>query len=137
MAPSETPPPDDTQQESLAQAGSSLLRLWRDIASDFLALATLELRLAGLSFAFMVALGVGAALLLVTAWLLLMGAIACWIVIPGSGWGVTLLVMALCNAGGIALLVWLIRARSRDLLFARTRRQLMPAPTQTPTGREP
>lgn len=122
------------QEEPSQDTEGSLLTTWRRIASDFLELAALELRLAGISLAVMVVMGLGAALLLVTAWLLIVAAIACWIMVPETAWAGTLAVIAVVNIAAAAVLVVFMKKRSRDLTFARTRRQIAPehAPAVSP-----
>lgn len=116
-------------QEPSPESEGSLFTTWRQIASDFLDLVSLEFKLAGVSLAVMVALGMGAALLLITAWLLLVAAIACWIMIPDTAWPGTLGIIALVNIIAAVTLGVLMRKRSGDLAFIRTRRQFAPKRT--------
>lgn len=118
--------PKGAAEESLASAGAGLLRTFRSIASDILGLLALEARLAGLSIAAMLGLGVAAALLFIVAWLLLVAGIAFSLVDLGLGWGAALLITALLNVILGAILVRLIFVFSRNLLFKATRRQIAP-----------
>ncbi|MFZ5594794.1 MAG: hypothetical protein ACOY4D_11175 [Pseudomonadota bacterium] len=118
--------PKGAAEESLASAGAGLLRTFRSIASDILGLLALEARLAGLSIAAMLGLGVAAALLFIVAWLLLVAGIAFSLVDLGLGWGAALLITALLNVILGAILVRLIFVFSRNLLFRATRRQIAP-----------
>ena len=126
-------PPTDTPAEdvkdapaeaSLLRKGSALLRTWRAIFDGLAALAALEARLAGLSAAAILGLGLAVGLLFITAWLLLMAGFVLWLVSLGVGWGLALLCIALINVlAGAGLVVFIIKL-SRNLLFQATRRQM-------------
>lgn len=109
---------------SLIEAGSALLGAVLALTGDTVRLAALEMRLAVLSLSGMLVLAVAGALLLVTAWLLLAGALAVWLVRLGLAWEAALLGAALLNVLLCLPLFWLIGRLSRNLLFAATRRQL-------------
>ncbi len=103
----------------------SLVDQFRGIALDHVKLATLEAKQAGSSLATMVALGVIAAILLLSAWLGLMGAVVLFVVERNLLTGSTALGLA---AGGnliIALiLLFLIYRQLGHLKFAATARSL-------------
>lgn len=103
----------------------------RRVVGDLLRLFSLEVRRAGLTLVWMLALGAAAALLMVTAWLGLMGALALWAVSLGLTWVNALLGLALINLITAALVVYFLISLSRNLLFPATRRQLEAAPTRT------
>lgn len=111
-------------EESPLRKGAALLRTFRFFVDDFLALAALEARLAGLSIAAMLGLGLAVGLLFITAWLLLVAGGTLWLVGLGMGWGPALLVTALANVLMGIVLVVLIVNLSRNVLFKATRRQL-------------
>ncbi len=121
-------PPDDVKnaaaEASLLRKGVALLRTWRAIFDGLAALAALEARLAGVSAAAILGLGLAAGLLFITAWLLLMAGFALWLVYLGLGWGLSLLCIALINVLTGGGLVVLIIKLSRNLLFQATRRQM-------------
>ena len=123
----ETPPqPADGIIGGIAGAFSSARR----VAGDLLRLFSLEVRRAGLTLVWMVALGTMAALLMVTAWLGLMGALALWAVSLGLTWVSALLGLALINLITAALVIYFLISLSRNLLFPATRRQLEATPAQ-------
>lgn len=103
----------------------------RRVFSDLFRLFSLEVRCAGLTFVWMVALGAMAAMLIVTAWLGLMGALALWAVSLGWTWAGTMVAIALANLVSAAVALFSCLAISRNLLFPATRRQLEAAPTQS------
>lgn len=98
------------------------LRGWLD---SFLHLVVLEGRKAGAGLKLMVVFGVGAAVLLMTAWLALVGcAVAVLVENDILGWAWSLLIAALVSFAGAVSLAYLVMKRSKDLLFYATRRQL-------------
>jgi hypothetical protein len=115
-------PPSDSIVGGIAQALDSARR----VISDLFRLLSLEVRRAGLALMWMVVLGVIAAVLMVTAWLGLMSALALWAVSLGASWMGTVLFIALVNI--VLAVVSLIAciSMSRDLLFPATQRQLDP-----------
>ena len=96
----------------------------RRTSSALLDLLTLEARRAGLSLAWMVALGVGAGVLGVTAWLGLVAALVLGLVAVGVSPIVALLLLVVVNLVGGAIAVWVCIRMSKDLLFPSSRRQL-------------
>jgi hypothetical protein len=74
----------------------------------------------------MVVLGVMAAVLMVTAWLGLMAALALWAVSLGASWMGAILVIALVNILLATVSLVACLTMSRDLLFPATQRQLDP-----------
>ena len=121
----------DTGNKQEATGGSlveTALALWSAVAGvmgDTIKLAALETRLAALSLTTMLGLVVGIALLVVTAWFLLIAALAMGLVRMGLGWELALIGMAVLN---ILVSVWMWRSvvhLSRNLLFSVTRRHLV------------
>ena len=121
------PPATDGIIGGVADAFYSVRRVF----SDLFRLFSLEVRRAGLTFVWMVALGAMAAMLIVTAWLGFMGALALWAVSLGWTWVGTMVAIALANLVSAAIALFSCLAISRNLLFPATRRQLEAAPTQS------
>lgn len=116
-----------TQPGLLAEARS----LWSDlrgIAQDRLQLAALETRVAGESLARMVGAGVLAALLVVTAWLAIVAAIAVALIAAGVPTAIALLIVAIANIGGAVALYFMIRKLAHNLSFPATVRSLRKDP---------
>jgi len=124
-----TPPPTEGIIGGIANAFTSA----RQVVSDLFRLFSLEVRRAGLTLVWMVALAVMAALLMVTAWLGLMGALAFWAVSLGMTWIGAMVAIAVLNLITAAIAVFSCVALSRNLLFPATRRQLAPPPTRPDT----
>ena len=103
----------------------------RRVISDFLELLSLETRRAGLALVGMVACGAVAAILVVTAWLGFMAALALWAVSLGISWVTAVTVISLVNLLAAAIVTYVCIRMSRDLLFPATRGQLEAKPTQS------
>ncbi|MBS3995791.1 MAG: phage holin family protein, partial [Hydrogenophaga sp.] len=115
-----TPPPAEATastppaQESLLQ---TLKGLWQELpglVSDRVELLSLELHRAGLALAQIAALVVAAAILGVTAWLVLWGMVVALLVMAGLHWLAALGLALLANL----LAAWWAVARVRKLLPA-------------------
>jgi len=114
------PPATDGIIGGVANAFNSVRRIF----SDLFRLFSLEVRRAGLTFVWMVALGAIVAMLVVTAWLGLMGALALWAVSLGLTWASAMIAIALANILMAAIVMISCVTISRNLLFPATRRQL-------------
>jgi uncharacterized membrane protein YqjE len=121
------PLPTDGIIGGIANAFNSV----RQVFSDLFRLLSLEVRRAGLTFVWMVALGAMAAMLIVAAWLGLMGALVLWAVSLGLTWISALVVLALVNLVTAAMVIFFCVIFSRNLLFPATRRQLEAVPNRT------
>ena len=96
----------------------------------------LEAKRAALSAAYMLAFATAAALLGVTAWLILIGALIYGAVTAGVPWIVAAVVAIALHAVGAFLLVRAIRSKVDNLTFAATRRTLEKADSaEAPDGR--
>jgi uncharacterized membrane protein YqjE len=123
----ETKPPPHSVLDELSDAFASARRA----ISDFLELLSLETRRAGLTLVWMAACGVIAAILVVTAWLGFMAALALWAVSLGVSWVTAVTVISSANLLAAAAMTFVCIRISRDLLFPATRRQLEAKPTQS------
>jgi uncharacterized membrane protein YqjE len=121
------PPATDGIIGGVADAFNSVRRVF----SDLFRLFSLEVRRAGLTLMWMVALGVLAAMLMATAWLSLMAALALWAVSLGLTWISAMVAIALANLATAAIIAFSCVSLSRNLLFPATRRQLATAPARS------
>lgn len=103
------------------QSIKTLLSAWRWLFTDVIELAALETRLAGQALVWMIGLGVAAALLAVTAWLLLVGMLIYWLAYHGLGWQGAMLAMAAVQMLLAAVLIVMVRRAGRHLTFSGTR----------------
>jgi hypothetical protein len=110
---------------SIAATIHSLIDSSRGWLDNFLHLVVLDGQKAGAGLKLVVVFGVGAAVLLMTGWLALVGcAVAVLVENDILGWAWSLLVAALLSFAGASGLVFIAIRRSKDLLFYATRRQL-------------
>lgn len=123
---------------------SRLLGEAQGLVSDFAELAVLDARRAAVRLALLLAAGLGAAVLVVTAWMALIGALAVWLWGEGLGWPAALVIAAAVNIGGaVALGLWM-KALAREMPFTALLRQLrgepppdkaeLPHSVQVPSG---
>jgi Putative Actinobacterial Holin-X, holin superfamily III len=108
----------------LPQAITTLWVQLRELVHEQLTLAALETRLAGQSLLTMIAAGLGIAVLLITAWVGLMGAAVLWLNSIGVIASIAILITVAANLGFALILYQLIRRRSRHLQFSATQRSL-------------
>jgi hypothetical protein len=108
----------------LGSIAGSLLRHSRAVSSDYLLLAVLDARSAAVRFAWMLGLGVAAAILLVTAWLALVAGAIVWMLGSGASWITALLVASVLNVAVAVLLAMRMRGLFAEPPFAATIRQL-------------
>ncbi len=119
----------------------SLLKgLWRELpglVSDRVELLSLELQRAGMALVQITVLVVAAAILGVTAWLVLWVAVVAVLVMAGLHWLLALALVLVANL----VATWLAVSRVRKLLptlkLPATRRHLMPSPSSQPTPEPP
>jgi len=113
--------------------------LWAEacgVAYDHLQLAALETKLAGESLVSMIAAGVVVAVLLVTAWLGLVGAGVLALIHSGVLASLAMLLAVALNVVVALVLFKIIRSKSQNLRWAATLRSLKPRP-RTPPKVEP
>lgn len=106
-----------------------MLNAVRRVVSDLFRLFSIEVRRAGLTLVWMVALGAITALLVVTAWIGLMSALLLWVVSLGASWTSALVAISLANLLAAATCIVVCVMMSRNLLFPATQRQLGASPT--------
>lgn len=113
--------------------------LWTEVGGlthDHLQLAALETKLAGESLVSMIAAGVIVAVLLVTAWLGMVGAAVLALINSGMLASIAMLLAVALNVVVAFVLYKVIRNKSQNLRWAATLRSLKPRP-QTSTGIPP
>lgn len=142
-APHPQPQPSDDTPASLTRQWQALLQDLPGLLTDRLALLSLELQRAARALGQIVVLGVVAAILGVTAWLLLwLGAVR---LLTMAGWTleVALLVALLVHGLALALVVQRLRGLIPRLALPATRRHLLPdaepeaCADEPPTDNEP
>jgi hypothetical protein len=119
--------PSGTARPRASSPRPSIAQFVSEIRAAFNArfyLFELEAKRAVWSAAYMLAFAVGAALLGVTAWLILIGALIYGAVAAGAPWLIAAIVAIALHAVAVFLLIRAIRAMVDNLTFAATRRTL-------------
>jgi hypothetical protein len=114
----------------LLEEAKSLWHELRGLAHDQLTLAALETKLAGKSLVTMIAAGVMVAVLLVSAWLGLVGAGVLWLISIGVVASIAMLLAVAANLVFALILYDVIRRQTRHLQFPATLRSLRPVPSK-------
>ncbi len=108
-------------QPGLLDEARSLFTEVRGLAQDRLKLAALETRLAGQSVVRMLIAGVVAAVMVISAWIALVGmGVVALVVYAGLSTVAALAIAAIANIAAAATLYFAIRKMSRNLAFPRT-----------------
>lgn len=104
-----------------------LLGQVRALASDYALLAVLDARSAATRFAWLVCMGLVAAVLVATAWLVLLVAGVVWLLGTGASWITALAVAAAINLAAAGVLAYRMRGLTVEMPFAATLRQMRDA----------
>ena len=100
----------------------------RQLVSDFVHLAVLDARRAGVRLAMLLSAGVIIGILVVTAWMGLVAAGIVWMFDKGASWPVAIGIAALLNIVGAAALAWWARHLVSEMPFTALLRQLRGEP---------
>ncbi len=120
VEPTSESPEDTTMWEPLARAAAAFKR----VAGSYALLAVLDMRRAAVQLAWIVGGGIVITVLLVTAWLASVVALAVWLLGQGMSWPAVLVVAASLNVVAAGLVVWRMRNVFQIAPFAATLRQL-------------
>ncbi len=126
-APKSNPPGAGLLGEVSGVIGSA-----RRVVSGMLELVVLEGRRAGFALAWMVGLGLAAAILAVTAWMGIMAAAALCLVAADVSPILSILIVVVLNLAGAGAAVFVCIKKSKDLLFPATRRQVAKKTAELP-----
>jgi uncharacterized membrane protein YqjE len=96
----------------------------RQLAADFVHLAVLDARRAGVRLAMLVSAGLLIATLMITAWMGLVAAGIVWMFDKGVSWPLAIGTAALINIVGAAALAWWARHLVSEMPFTALLRQL-------------
>jgi uncharacterized membrane protein YqjE len=112
------------QQASFLEPFERVFASLRRMLSNYATLAVLDVRRALIQFTWLIGAGIFATVLLVTAWLAAVVALAVWLFGEGLSWPAVLLIAALMNVVGAALVVWRMKAMFAHKPFSATLAQL-------------
>ncbi|OGA71719.1 MAG: hypothetical protein A3G81_30025 [Betaproteobacteria bacterium RIFCSPLOWO2_12_FULL_65_14] len=112
----------------LGELVARLLSETRQLASDFVHLAVLDARRAGVRLALLLSAGLMIAVLAVTAWMGFVAAGIVWMFDKGVSWPLAIGIAALINIVGAAALAWWARHLVSEMPFTALLRQLRGEP---------
>jgi uncharacterized membrane protein YqjE len=115
--------PDASFLEPLERVFASLRRM----ASNYATLAVIDLRRATIQLAWLVGSGIMIAVLVVTAWLAGVVAVAVLLLGNNMSWPAVLGVAALLNLVGAGIVVWCVKSVFEEAPFAATLKQIKTA----------
>ena len=121
--------PDVPPVDSAAAVSRLVQSLLRDVwtlVQDHVLLTVLEIQRATRMVSIMLFSGVVLAVLLVTAWLALVGSVLFWAVDGNQAWGFALLLVALIHIALSAAIIWWIRRLASNQMFSALLRQVLP-----------
>ena len=122
-------PSEPSFLEPLERAFATLRRL----ASNYALLGMLDMRRAAIQFAWLIAAGILVTVLVVTAWLAGVVALAVWMFGQGMSWPAVLSIAALLNLVGAAIVGWRVKHVFDQKPFSATLRQLKADPPRNET----
>jgi uncharacterized membrane protein YqjE len=117
----------ETHDSSLLEPLERVFASLRRMATNYAALAIVDLRRATIQLAWLVGSGIVIAVLAVTAWLALVVALAVLLLGNGMSWPAVLGVAALLNLVGAGILVWRVKSIFDEAPFAATLKQIRTA----------
>lgn len=114
----------DSHEASLLAPFERVFGTFKRMASNYATLAVLDVRRAAVQFAWLVAGGIFIAVLMVTAWLASVVALAVWLFGNGMSWPAVLLVAGGLNLLGAAIVAVRIKHVFEEVPFSATLRQI-------------
>jgi uncharacterized membrane protein YqjE len=121
------------QESSFLEPVERVLASLRRMGSDYAQLLVMDLRRGSIQLAWLVGSGILIAVLVVTAWLALVVALAVWLLGHGMSWPGVLAIAAVLNLIGAGAVVWQVKGVFEHAPFAATLRQLKSKPVQGET----
>ncbi len=118
----------DAQEASFLQPFERVFGTLKRMVSNYATLAVLDVRRAAVQFAWLVAGGIFIAVLIVTAWLAVVTALAVWLLGNGMSWPAVLLIAGALNLAGAALVAFKLRSIFAHVPFAAPLHQIKSDP---------
>jgi uncharacterized membrane protein YqjE len=113
-----------TAPRGLGSAVGQLVSETRQLVADFVHLAVLDARRAGVRLAMLLSAGLLIAILVITAWMGFVAAGIVWMFDRGVSWPLAIAIAALINIAGAAALAWWARHLVSEMPFTALLRQL-------------
>jgi uncharacterized membrane protein YqjE len=124
----DTVPDAEAHEASFIQPFERVFATLKRMLSNYATLAVLDVRRAAVQFAWLVAGGIFIAVLVVTAWLAAVIALAVWLLGNGMSWPAVLLIAAALNLVGATLVAFKLRSVFEHVPFAATLHQIKSDP---------
>jgi hypothetical protein len=112
------------QEASFLEPFERVLASLRRLFSNYATLAVLDVRRAAVQFAWLIGGGIFATVLLVTAWLAAVVALAVWLFGEGMSTPAVLLIASVINIAGAGLVAWRMKAMFEHKPFSALLRQI-------------
>lgn len=129
-APAAAAGPEQPNETSFLEPLERMFATLRRIATNYALLGVLDMRRAAVQLAWLIGAGILITVLVVTAWLALVVALAVLLLGQGMSWPAVLGIGALLNVAGAAVLVWRVKNVFTEAPFAATLRQIKAEPPQ-------
>jgi uncharacterized membrane protein YqjE len=113
-----------TAPPGLGSAAVRLVSETRQLVADFVHLAVLDARRAGVRLAMLLSAGLLIAILVITAWMGFVAAGIVWMFDRGVSWPIAIAIAALINIAAAAALAWWARHLVSEMPFTALLRQL-------------
>lgn len=124
----------DRHESSFLDPFERMFGSLRRMARNYALLAVLDLRRAANQLVWLVGAGILIAVLVVTAWLAAVIALAVWLLGQGMSWPAVLGIAALLNFAGAGFVVWRIKGIFEQAPFSATLKQIKGEP---PADKDP
>jgi len=124
LAGSDASPETQAREASFIEPFERVFSTLKRMLSNYATLAVLDLRRAAVQFAWLVAGGILISVLVVTAWLAAVIALAVWLLGNGMSWPAVLLIAGALNLVGAAIVAFRLRGVFEHLPFETTLHQI-------------
>ena len=128
VSPSRVPPDLETGEASFLEPLERVFATLKRMATNYALLGVLDLRRAAIQFAWLIGAGIFITVLLVTAWLAGIVALAVLMIGRDMSWPAVLGTAALLNLVGAGIIGWRVKHLFDEKPFAATLRQLKAQP---------
>ncbi|MDB5903674.1 MAG: hypothetical protein JWM26_2552 [Betaproteobacteria bacterium] len=121
-------PQPESHEASIMEPIERTFAALRRLATNYALLGVLDMRRAAVQFAWLIGAGIMMTVLVVTAWLALVVALAVWMFGQGLSWPAVLSIAALLNLAAAAFVGWRVKHIFDQKPFSATLRQLKAEP---------
>jgi uncharacterized membrane protein YqjE len=126
-------PQAEPQEASIMEPIERTFGALRRLATNYALLGVLDMRRAAIQFAWLIGAGIMITVLVVTAWLAGVVALAVWMFGQGMSWPAVLSIAALLNLVGAAFVGWRVKHIFEQKPFSATLKQLKAEPAAQET----